>query len=271
MKLFHDERCIGNWNRGDIRGEWMLSHDDIVHMFVPQYDADVLQEKEQLFAGNNYMLPHMTSIHALQFNVPYRNYQEYKMRSLPWNVNLLNAFHNLHFILYMADIMPDFAKPIDDGQRIYCMDIPGRQLWILQLIMKAATDCLRDAFVKLSEECKDISKYRCTPTTSDIDDSLGFELHIVGDCVFNIWVDFKPATNSNNLTFCFTHKVELTCGDWGYGKIPLTGKRASKSPLRECMIGMRNYIDYALKQFAKTLMYAEFNRPENALCKLNAK
>lgn len=268
MNSFPDERCISNWNRGDIRGEWMLSHSDFKYMFLPDYDALTVQEKEQLYAGSNYLLPHMASMDALMYNVQYRNYQETKMRSLPWNVNLMNAFHNLHFILYMADRMPDFNTKIDDGQRTYMMDIPGRPIWIFQLIMKAATDCLRDKFVKLSETCGDDSKYRCTPMATDNDDALGFQLHITGDCVFNIWVDFKPCVNEDG-TFGFKHKVSISCSTWHYGRVPLTGKGASKSPLRKCMLNMRSYIDYALVQFAKALRKAEFNRPENSLFLLN--
>jgi hypothetical protein len=37
------------------------------------------------------------------------------------------------------------------------------------------------------------------------------------------------------------------------------------------MLAMRDYIKNELTQFAKQLKTAEFNRPENALCKLNAK
>ena len=110
----------------------------------------------------------MMSDEAMKYNVAYRNRQVEKMHSLPWDVNMLNAFHNLHFTLYMADMLPDFVHTIDDGKRVYKMDIPGRPMWILQLVMKAATECLRNDYIKVSSKTDDAAHdHRITPLVAD--------------------------------------------------------------------------------------------------------
>ena len=269
---YQDEETVNSWTRGALTGEWSLSRKDVARIFGPNDGLGVegVQRMELMYAGNNSMLPHMTSREAMMYNVSYRKKQEDKMHSLPWDTNMLNAFHNLHFIMYMADKVPDFTQVINDWQRTYQVDVPGRPMWILQLIMKAATDCLRDDLLKITSKNKDLEyDYRVTPFVTDFD-TLGFELHIAGDCLFDIIVDFNPTTERNGTLGC-TYKVTLLCSDWDEEPVPLTGPKSSRNPLKKNMLAMRDYIKNELAQFAKQLKTAEFNRPENALCKLNAK
>ena len=264
---YHNEETISNWTRGDLHGEWTLSHDDMSGIFGPssEWRPKCLQETELEYAGNDSMRVCMTEEDALEFNVPFRNRQEFKMRTLPWDVNLLNAFHNLHFILYMADRMPDFRTPMYKDDRPFNMSVPGLRVWIFQLIMKAASECLRDDFIKISSKGDNSYDYRVTPTTAN---SPGFELHIAGDCIFNLFVYFAPTVNGDG-TFGCEYNVDLCCSLWNGGSLPLTGKRATDNPLRANMIAMRDYIKKELSGFSKTLAKAEFNRPENSLYKLN--
>lgn len=210
------------------------------------------------------MLPRMTTRDALKYNVQYRERQIAKMRSMPWDTNLLNAFHNLHFILYMADVNPDFSTEVGDGKRPqYKMDVPGRDLWVMQLIMKAASDCLRDGFIRANAKAKcAISPYITK------DGTFGFK--VIGDCVYNLYVDFNPTVKANG-TFGCTYNVHMVCTTWDYNIIPLKSHRARNFLLTGNMIMMRDYIKKELSRFTKMLENAEFNQPENSLLNLNGK
>lgn len=265
---YANEETIDYWTRGDLHGEWQLSDTDVDNMFHPFLLDNRTLKKEQLYLGSAMQL-HMTSQVALEYNWKYRQEQARKMRVIPWDTNLLNAFHNLHFICYMADKVPNFDEDIHDGQHDYRIDVPGRQLWLLELVMKAATDCLRDDFIKKSKKDKN-HDYRVTPMTAEMDDSVGFGLHITGECLFNIWVDFKPTVKEDG-TFGCKYSVDLSAETWNGFNFPVYGKKASKNPLRQNMLAMAKYIKRELKRFSKMLDKAEFNQPEYALKLLNGK
>lgn len=269
MNSFHDEQCIINWTRGDLHGEWSLSSRDIECIFGPGdcVDGSKIQKLGLLYAGNDSMLPHMMSDEAMKYNVDYRNRQVEKMHSLPWDVNMLNAFHNLHFTLYMADMLPDFVHTVDDGKRVYTMDIPGRTMWILQLVMKAATECLRNDYIKVSSKTADAAAdHRISPLVADEHWS-GLQLHVVADAVISVMARFEPYIKANGIFGC-SYKVDLGCETWdGY---PKSLSRVD-TRLKKNMVAMRDYIRKELARFSKMLLNAEFNQPDNALFNLNAR
>ena len=142
-------------------------------------------------------------------------------------------------------------------------------MWMLELIMKAATECLRDDFIKQSKEDKG-TDYRVTPRTSDEIDGVGFTLHITGDCIFNLWLEFHPTIKDDG-TFGCDYSVNLSAETWHSRNVPIYGSRASKNPLRQNMLAMRTYLKNELKRFSKMLDKAAFNQPEYALKRLNGK
>ena len=264
---FNDEQSPGTWTRGDLNGEWSLSHEDIDRIFGPgdNMSARHAQSMAHLYSGSDSMRPHMTSKYAMVYNPVYRNRQEEKMHLLPWDVNLLNAYHNLHFILYMAGMAPNFNKRVDDGTRDYYIDVPAKNLWVFQLIMKAASDCLRDDYIKMCRK-KSSHDYRVTPIVTETG-LIGLELHIVGDCLFDLYVEVEPRVNPDGTLGC-KHKVTLESSTWEEDMLPLEGNKSSKNPLKQNMIRMRDYVKEELARFSRMLRDADFNRPEYALAKL---
>lgn len=127
---YQDEESASHWSRGDLHGEWSLNSSDICRMFGPLDWTNVihLQEVQKPFSGNDTMRPCMTSDEAIVLNADYRAKQEAKIHSFSWKANMLNAFHNLHFILYMAGMLPDFTKKIDAGPLKVRMNVPGRTM-----------------------------------------------------------------------------------------------------------------------------------------------
>ena len=114
------------------------------------------------------------------------------MRTLPWDTNLLNAYHNLHVILFMADKTPDFDEPFETGLGpAKRMGIPGQDLWIMQLLMKAATDCIRDDFVRLSKN-HDSYDYRIDVNMT-VDGEATLMLHVGTEYTFEIYAAFEPS------------------------------------------------------------------------------
>ena len=266
---FRDEETANSWTRGDLTGEWALSRKDIDHIFGPDDQVSALNAQtkyEPLYGGRDTMLPHMTTLDAMKFNAVFRHSQEHKMRSLSWDTNMLNAYHNLHFILYMADMLPDFVHAIDDGKRTYTMDVPGRPMWILQLVMKAATECLRDDYIKVSRKNADAAyDHRISPIVADWK-WFGIELHVVADAVISVMVQFEPRIKANGIFGC-SYKVDLGCGTWAGDAMPIS---RVDTRLKKNMVAMRDYIRKELARFSKMLLNAEFNQPYNALFNLNA-
>jgi hypothetical protein len=269
MLGYNDEEDVSYWTRGSVTGEWQLTDRDINRMFEEHVIDGDYQSKESLYDGSAMQL-HMTSPLAMEYNWKYRYSQVYKMRTIPWDTNLLNAFHNLHFICYMADQVPDFSEEIHDGNHpAYKIGLPGKPLWIFELIMKAATECLRDDYVNHYNR-DSVHTDSIAPLQSHIDDSVGLGLHLRGDSLINIFVDFQPTIKDDG-TFGCKYSVQLSSETWQGRKVPIYGKKASKHPLRQNMLAMASYLKKELKRFSKMLDKAEFNQPEYALKLLNGK
>lgn len=263
-----NEEYYDYWTRGDVNGEWLPSELDIAIMFEPDTrSATTALQKANEYAAHvkDTMIPLMMTFDAYKYCIPLREKAIFKMKNLPWDTNLLNAFHNLHFTLFMADINPEFNFGIDPMQG-YPKDsvytVPGWPIWILQLIYHAASECLRDDFIKAAK--KEPHDYRIDSQFSDDHQSVGMTLHIVSDICLNIWVDFIPKVNEDG-TLGFNHVVELTAYHWNGDKANIAPRR----PLRKNMIRMKEYIEDQLNQFAKTLKNAEFNSPMYALKNIN--
>ena len=264
-----NEEITINWTRGDLNGEWLPSDIDIAIMFEPgMRSATTALEKANEYAKHvkDTMIPLMTTLDAYKYCIPLREKAIFKMKNLPWDTNLLNAFHNLHFTLFMADINPEFQVAIAPPMQVCAKDsvytVPGWPIWILQLIYHAASECLRDDFIKASK--KDPNDYRIDSQFTDDHQSVGMTLHLVSDICIDIWVDFLPKVNDDG-TLGFNHSVELNAHEWNGDKANI----APKKPLRKNMLRMKEYIDDQLKQFAKTLKNADFNSPMYALKNIN--
>ncbi len=281
----HNEECKQCWTRGDFEGEWRPSDGDLDDMFEPQRESSINVANRTTaylvrYIANGSMIPLMSTFEAYKYCLPLRDRAVFKMKNLPWNVNLLNAFHNLHFTLFMADMNPVFTVPGCDGVVVWNEDgrpddnaitVPAWQLWILQLVYKAATECLRDDFVKLSADDDKAPDLRISTIFSDDHKSVGLELHVAGEGLLDIWVTGEPTVKKNG-TFGFKHSVSLFAYNWGGEKLSIYGGPGSTQytgPLKENMKNMKSYIAKELSMFTKELAGAEFNRPEYALCKIN--
>lgn len=280
--MLPNEECKQCWTRGDFEGEWLPSDGDMDGMFEPHREAPINVANRTTtylanYMANGSMTPLMSTFEAYKYCLPLRDRAVFKMKSLPWNVNLLNAFHNLHFTLFMADMNPVFDVPgwNEDGRpNDSAITVTAWQIWILQLIYKAATDCLRDDFIKLSEQ--DDTKFRISTRFADDHKSIGMQLHVVDDGVINLWISGEPTVKKNG-TFGFKHSVSLSSYTWDGVPLSLYGKDDSSpygklqytGPLKENMKNMKSYIAKELSMFTKELAGAEFNRPEYALCKIN--
>jgi hypothetical protein len=106
--------------------------------------------------------------------------------------------------------------------------------------------------------------------TAEMDDSVGFGLHITGECLFNLWVDFQPTVKEDG-TFGCKYSVDLSAETWNGFSLAVYGSKASRNSLRQNMLAMAKYIKRELKRFSKMLDQAEFNKPEYALKLLNGK
>ena len=274
-----NEECKPCWTRGNFEGEWMLSPGDLDDMFTPvrEYESNVINRSTAYllqYIAKGSMTLFMSTFDAYTYCKPLRERAVFKMKNIPWNVNLLNAFHNLHFTLFMADQNPVFDVPgwNEDGRpNDSAITVPAWQIWILQLVYKAATDCLRDDFIKVSEQ--DETKFRISTLFADDHKSVGMQLHVVDDGLINLWISGEPTVKKNG-TFGFKYSVSLSSYTWDgvpmsmygngqCGKVPYIG------PLKENMKNMKSYIVNELKRFTEELSKAEFNRPEYALCKIN--
>ena len=263
------DETIENWTRGDLYGEWAVSEHDIVQMLGlnQTYEVGILQTMEELYSGKDSRSIIMTTNDALQFNASYRNRQLERMKNFPWDQNMLDAYHNLHFILYMADKMPKFDSVRCEGKTYRGMDVPGRDLWVFQLIMKAATVCLRDDFIKVSTDASNVKDYRFG-LCSDLDGNADVLLHVAGGYLFFLNTSCQPTVKKNG-TFGCKYGVSLSCLSCAFDSVPVTGKAAVKNPLKKNLFAMKKYIEKELNRFSKMLDKAEFNQPEYALAKLN--
>lgn len=279
-----NEECKQCWTRGDFEGEWLPSDGDLDDMFEPYRETAINVANRTTayrttaylvrYIANGSMIPFMSTFEAYKYCLPLRDRAVFKMKNLPWNVNLLNAFHNLHFTLFMADMNPVFTVSgwNDDRPADTAITVPAWQLWILQLVYKAATECLRDDYVKLSEDDEKASDLRISTLFSDDDHrSVGLELHVAGEGLLDLWVTGEPTVKKNG-TLGFKHSVSLFAYNWGGEKLSIYGGPGSTQytgPLKENMKNMKSYIAKELSMFTKELAGAEFNRPEYALCKIN--
>ena len=273
-----NEECKQCWTRGDFEGEWLPSDSDLDDMFEHYHEGttDVANRTTAYlvrYIAHGSMIPLMSTFEAYKYCLPLRDRAVFKMKSLPWNVNLLNAFHNLHFTLFMADMNPVFKVPgwNDDPPDDNAITVPAWQLWILQLVYKAATECLRDDYVKLSEDDEKASDLRICTLFSDDHRRVGMELHVAGEGLLDICVTGEPTVKKNR-TLGFKHSVSLFAYNWGGEKLSIYGGPGSTQytgPLKENMKNMKSYIAKELSMFTKELAEAEFNRPEYALRKIN--
>lgn len=251
------QESINNWTRGDLKGQWLPSEADIDRIFDPIEDQGPTSLRNSLAFVEQYhkdpFVPFMMTFDAYRYCIQLRQDAIFKMQHLPWDTNLLNAFHNLHFTLFMADVNPCFDNVL------LKYTVPAWQVWMLQLVYEAATECLRDDFVKLSEEKEN---YAIETLATHDHESVGILLQYANIGILELWVDFKPKVHKNG-TLGFDYKLTLYRHAWAGKNAPL------KLPLDENFNAMRDYINEKLKTFKQTLKKAEFNSPDYALDKIN--
>lgn len=159
---------------------------------------------------------------------------------------------------------PGTDAPFEVVDMVEC---PGR----FEIVYKAATECLRDDFVKLSADDDKAPDLRISTIFSDDHRSVGLELHVAGEGLLDIWVTGEPTVKKNG-TLGFKHSVSLFAYNWGGEKLSIYGGPGSiqyTGPLKENMKNMKSYIAKELSMFTKELAGSEFNKPEYALCKIN--
>lgn len=252
------KESINNWSRGDLKGKWLPSEDDIDEIFDPHNEngPDTLRTCAAYMKQyhENTFVPFMNTFDAYRYCLPLRDRAIRNLCSLPWDTNLLNAFHNLHFTLFMADVNPSFGN-----DRLVDYTVPARQVWMLQLVYEAATECLRDDFIKLSE---DKENYAIETLATHDHESVGILLQYANIGILELWVDFKPKVHKDG-TFGFDYKLTLYRHAW-------EGKNSHlKLPLDENFKAMKAYVAAKLRKFKQTLKKAEFNSPDYALDKIN--
>ena len=265
------EETILNWTRGNLRGEWRPSDDDINMLYNPAFGFEPVSKVYRLCfdydtrARENSMRTDLMSFDAYRFSMLLRQKALFKLNSLPWDTNLMNAFHTLHFALFMEDMTPVFfansAYTPDDGYTV-----PAWQVWILQMVFQTASECMRDDFIRLSK--KDDNKYRISAWVDGLHSMAGMKLHVTGDAVFHLYVSFSPETKKNG-TLSFKYSVYLESSTWDYAVLPTSGPRASKCPLLADMKKAKKLIHTKLARFSRELAEAPFNRPEYALQNIN--
>ena len=258
-----------NWTRGDLDGEWHPSDDDVGTMFEPDSDLPASASARTTtylvnYMANGSMTPIMSTFEAYKYCMPLRDRAVFKMKNLPWDVNLLNAFHNLHFTLFMADMNPVSAAPGRPNDT--AITPPAWQIWILQLIYKAATECVSKDFATLSEQDA-IRDYRISTIFTDDHKSVGMRLNITGEGYMDLWVTGEPTIKKDG-TFGFKHSESLSTVVY-IRNFQVSMSNTYRGPLKSNMKNMKSYITRELTRFNKMLSRAEFNRPEYALKNIN--
>ena len=110
----------------------------------------------------------------------------------------------------------------------YTVGSPGKKMYQLVFLYYLADKFLRPVFVKDSEE----NEVRFSIIKAQTDESLGINIHDVGDDEFFFWIDFNPVVTANN-KLSLKYSVDMTHSSMEGKNLGFTGKNSGDSPYIE--------------------------------------
>lgn len=128
------------------------------------------------------------------------------------------------------------SEPFAVGKKIksnrvpieYTAGSPGKKMYQLLFLYYLADKFLRPVFVKDSET----NEVRFSIIKAQTDESLGINIHDVGDEEFYFWVDFNPSVTADS-KLSLDYSVEMTHASMGGKNLGFTGKDSGDSPYIE--------------------------------------
>jgi len=140
----------------------------------------------------------------------------------------------------MDSILND--EPFEMGKKIkshavpieYTVGSPGKKMYQLVFLYYLADKFLRPVFVKDSES----NEVRFSIIEAQTDESLGINIHDVGDDEFFFWIDFNPVVTADN-KLSLKYSVDMTHSSMEGKNLGFTGKNAGDSPYIEVCQGMK--------------------------------
>lgn len=264
--IFHEE-TTRNWTRGDLNGVWTPSFGDVNALYRLQpankswlnnTSCDELLT-EYFYNAREMTLP-MLSDKSLQYSLTHRRKLFNKMKCMPWDDAIISAFHNLQFAFYMADIPPAFTVPVHIKELPHedCFDcqpwVMGDRLFILKMLYEEASNVLGKEFVSnTDEEC------RIGTLLIDDDGAVGISIHVVGCCVFDLWVDFLPRFFHR---YTFTTRVELEAHTFDDEPLPLRGRHSPGTNYLPLVKKLKEKVELNMGTLYKKLIDAPFNQEQ---------
>lgn len=270
------------WTRGDLKGKWYPSVDDINDIYrVDHLKSDELEQYRNCVDATEMMhafyytrqemtLP-MLSPESLYFNIKHRQKCYEKMLNTEWDEALLTDFANFQFACYMADVEPEFGKrvQIDVAKDIpfnpsislsYSTGILGQKIFLLKMLFETASEVLGDEFRNGKDECR-ISALYYDPYDPSIMNTIGIEIHVVSCCVASLWLDFEPVYDKEKTKYGCKYQIEARLENWHGYRLPITGKNKPATPYVDLLLKLRTEVKKKMRDFNKKLDEARFNNP----------
>ena len=128
------------------------------------------------------------------------------------------------------------SEPFEVGKKIktrgvpieYTVGSPGKKMYQLVFLYYLADKFLRPVFVKDSET----NEVRFSIINAQIDESLGFNIHVVGDEEFFFWIDFNPVATADS-KLSLDYSIEMMHSSTEGKNLGFTGKNSGNSPYIE--------------------------------------
>lgn len=128
------------------------------------------------------------------------------------------------------------SEPFEVGKKLkphgvpigYTVGSPGKRMYQLVFLYYLADKFLRPVFVKDSET----NEVRFSINTSETDESLGINIHDVGDDEFYFWIDFNPVVTADS-KLSLKYSVEMTHSSMDGRNLGFTGMNSGDSPYIE--------------------------------------
>ena len=127
-------------------------------------------------------------------------------------------------------------EPFEMGKKLkprgvpveYTVGSPGKKMYQLVFLYYLADKFLRPVFVKDSET----NEVRFSIIDAQIDESLGINIHDVGDDEFYFWIDFNPVVTAGS-KLSLDYSVEMMHVSMEGKNLGFTGKNSGDSPYIE--------------------------------------
>ena len=128
------------------------------------------------------------------------------------------------------------SEPFEIGKKIkprgvpieYTVGSPGKKMYQLVFLYYLADKFLRPVFVKDSET----NEVRFSIIDAQTDESLGINIHDVGDEDFYFWIDFNPVVTADS-KLSLKYSVEMMHSSMEAKNLGFTGKNSGNSPYIE--------------------------------------